>query len=153
MSTKQRTVKEGKKDLRNPLAGESKDGIAHFITNTFGSLAFLCVFVVFVLGWIIWKGSASFNSLELFLAVFAIFLSIMVLISQKRQARLEKINEQVEFEINLRAEKEITKVLEMLKEIQEKLGIKHEDPALDKMVKDLDTKKLHNEHKKADKNR
>jgi len=134
----------------NKKPEKSRDGVAHFITNTFGSLAFLVVYIIFVVGWLIANNGNPSNNLEFFLSAFAIFLSVMVLISQKRQARIEKINEQVEFEINLRAEKEITKVLEMLQQIQEKLGIESSDPELEKMKESLDTKKLHNEHKKAE---
>lgn len=141
------------------LREKSHDGLAHFITNTFGSMVFLLVFLFFITGWIAWNqgwmglkpfDKFPFDELELFLSVFAIFLSIMVLISQKRQARLEKINEQVEFEVNLKSEKEITKVLEMLQRIQHKLGIDQKDPQLDKMMEDLDTEKIHRQHKKAD---
>ena len=132
----------------NEKPEKNRDGVAHFITNTLGSLVFLCVYLIFVAGWLIWKRSNVTNDLELFLSIFSIFLSVLVLISQKRQARIEKINEQVEFEVNLRAEKEITKVLEMLREIQEKLGIDEKDPELDKMMESLDTKKLHQQEQK-----
>ncbi|MDQ7948958.1 MAG: DUF1003 domain-containing protein [Pedobacter sp.] len=136
---------------------KANDHIAQFFTSIFGTLSFLFVFLVFIAVWTAWNlkffpGLSPFDPfpfprLELILSAFAIFLSIAVLISQKRQARLEKISEQVEFEVNLRAEKEITKVLEMLQRIQQKLGIEHADPELKQMMKDLDTEKLHREQK------
>ncbi len=139
---------------------KSKDNIAELITKTFGSVAFLLVYLVFVLGWIAWNqdwipGLTPFDSfpyeeLEMVLSTFAIFLSVMVLISQKRQAKLEKIAEQVEFEVNLRSEKEITKLLEMLQRIQEKLGIDDKDPELDKMMENLDTEELHDKQIKEE---
>jgi uncharacterized membrane protein len=142
------------------LHQKSNDHVARFITNTFGTLTFLLVFVFFLACWIIWnRGSIEgfspidpppFPELELFLSAFAILLSIAVLISQRRQARLEKINQQVEFEVNLRAEKEITKVLEMLQRIQQKLGIEVQDPELTKMMEELDTEKIHKEQKKIE---
>ncbi len=159
MAVKNRTQKNTYKQKGNPMAKKSHDGLARFITNTFGSLAFLFVYLFFIAGWIIWNrgwmGSKPFdkpphNNLELFLAVFAIFLSIMVLISQKRQARLEKINQQVAFEVNLKSEKEITKVLGMLQRIQQKLGIDEKDPELEKMMEDLDTEKIHREQRKME---
>jgi len=148
-----------KKDLHKTSTHKtSRDTVSEFITKTFGSLAFLLIYLVFVLGWIAWNehwisGLKSFDrfpypELEMILSAFAIFLSIMVLISQKRQARLEKIAQKVEFEVNLRSEKEITKVLQMLLKIQEKLGIEHHDPELEKMIKQLDTEKLHQEQRK-----
>ena len=136
----------------NSIHKMSKDKVAQAITNFFGSMAFLIAFVLMVLLWIAWNNNiipgltpfdpAPFAKLEFFLSAFAICLTIAVLISQKRQARLEKIAEQVEFEVNLRAEKEITKVLEMLQRIEEKLGVNDKDPKLKKMIKDLDTEKL-----------
>lgn len=160
MATKRSKKKTVEKDIRN-LNKKSNDTIAQFITNIFGTLWFLLAFLLFVAIWICWNlnffsGSHPidifpFPRLELSLSIFAIFLSIAVLISQKRQARLEKINEQVEFEVNLRAEKEVTKVLEMLRRIQDKLGIEIDDPELDKMMKDLDTQKIHRQQKAAEK--
>lgn len=78
----------------------------------------------------------------------AIFLSISVLISQNRQRRLEKIREQVEFEVNVRAENEITKILEMLHEMQQKMGIRKPDAELEEMKQKLDVNQLHDHIKK-----
>lgn len=138
-----------------------KDTVAQRITGIFGSLTFLIVFISFLAIWMSYNlglfGSKKtldpypFDKLELFLSSFAICLSIAVLISQKRQAKLEKIAEEVEFEVNLRAEKEITKVLQMLQRIHNKLGIDHSDPELDDMLKDLDTKKIHQKQKEIEK--
>lgn len=47
---------------------------------------------------------------------------------------MENIRQQVEFEVNIHAEKEITKVLEMLHDIHKKLGIQNtEDTELENM--------------------
>jgi uncharacterized membrane protein len=148
-----------KKDQQKITTGKtSRDTVSEFITKTFGSLAFLLIYLAFVLGWIAWNqhwipGLKPFDrfpypELEMILSAFAIFLSVMVLISQKRQARLEKIAQQVEFEVNLRSEKEITKVLQMLLDIQKKLGIEQRDPELENMMEQLDADKLHQEHRK-----
>lgn len=48
----------------------------------------------------------------------------------ERQRKLEKIREQLEFEVNVRAEHEITKVLEILQDIQLKMGIHKKDEEL-----------------------
>jgi uncharacterized membrane protein len=142
------------------LRKKSRDTVAELVTKTFGSMAFLLIYLCFILGWVAWNqnwipglkpfDNFAYNELQIILSAFAIFLSIMVLISQKRQAKLEKIAEQVEFEVNLRSEKEITKVLEMLQAIQKKLGIAHHDPELEKMMEQLDTEKLHSEQQKLE---
>lgn len=75
---------------------------------------------------------------------FAIILSISVLINQNRQGRIEKIRQQVEFEVNVRAESEITKMLQMLDEVHIKLGINtSEDQDLEKMKQQTDLSEIH----------
>jgi hypothetical protein len=48
----------------------------------------------------------------------------------------------------LRAENEITKILEMLHCIQHKLGINQPDPELEEMKQELDINQLHEDIKK-----
>lgn len=76
-------------------------------------------------------------------SIFAIILSVAVLISQKRQTKLEKVSQQVEFEINVRAEEEITMVLVMLHAIQKKIGIEDKDAELEQMKEKTDIEQLH----------
>lgn len=133
--------------------GHRTDKLSLFITNTFGSIAFLFICAGFVMCWISCNVGLipyvkpfdpfPFPELEMVVSIFAIILSVSVLISQKRQARLEKIHQQVEFEINVTAEKEITKVLKMLQAIQHKLGIIQPDKELEKMMDHTDIEELH----------
>jgi uncharacterized membrane protein len=152
-------TKAAKTDSHLQTGGNSKihkhrsDGLSLFITNTFGSIAFLFICAAFVICWISCNLNLipyvkpfdpfPFPELEMVVSIFAIILSVSVLISQKRQARLEKIHQQVEFEINVTAEKEITKVLEMLHAIQKKLGIEQSDQELEKMMTRTDLDELH----------
>jgi uncharacterized membrane protein len=76
-------------------------------------------------------------------SIFAIILSVSVLISQNRQRRLEKVRQEVEFAVNVRSEAEITKMLSMLHAIQKKLGMKNEDQELEAMKEKLDIRQLH----------
>ena len=130
------------------------DKIAIFLTDTFGSPAFLFFAVAFFILWITWNlGLISglkpfdkfpFQALEMVVSVFAIILSVSVLISQNRQGKREKVSQQIEFEVNVRAEREITKMLEMLHEIQKKLGITDRpDKELEEMKEDLNIHALH----------
>lgn len=125
------------------------DKLAVFIINLFGSITFLLACLLFLVLWISWNAHMipgvkafdpfPFSTLEMAVSVFAIILSISVLINQNRQGRIEKIREQVEFEINVRAESEITKVLQMLHEVHLKLGINTtEDQELEKMKQQTD---------------
>jgi uncharacterized membrane protein len=129
------------------------DRIAILITDIFGSLSFLSIFLLAFCIYFLWNLNLvrglrpfdpyPFNMLDMSLALFAIILSVSVLISQNRQRRIEKIREQVEFEINVRAEDEITKILAMLHDIQRKMGIDKPDPELEKMKEAIDLEELH----------
>ena len=135
----------------DPPAG-AIDRAAIYISDVLGSFWFLCGCLFIIAAYLGWNlgvaglrpfDPAPFNVLDTVLSVFALALTILVLISQKRQRRLEKIREQVEFEINVRAENEITKILEMLHDIQHKMGIVKADVELEEMKKQTDIKEIH----------
>lgn len=140
-----------------PAAGPA-DRVALFISDILGSTWFLIIFLALIGGYMAWNTGliaglkpsdpAPFNVLDSILSVFAIVLTISVLISQKRQRRLEKIREQVEFEVNVRAENEITKILEMLHDIQRKMGIDKSDHELEEMKEKLDINEIHEDIKR-----
>ena len=131
------------------------DHIAVFVIRTLGSMLFLmCCLILFTI-WICWNTGLlnplkpfdpfPFPILEMAVSIFAIVLSVSVLINQNRQGKIEKISKQVEFEINVRAEHEITKVLTMLHEIHLKLGLNEHktDEELEEMKEPIDIKQLH----------
>ena len=130
------------------------DKLAVFITRILGSMLFLVTcFIVFSL-WICWNlnffiGLKPFDPfpfpiLEMTVSLFAIILSVSVLINQNRQGRIDKIRQQVEFEVNVRAESEITKVLNMLHEMHQHLGLENiEDIELEEMKEQTDIKQIH----------
>jgi uncharacterized membrane protein len=125
------------------------DKLAVFIINLFGSITFLLICILLFAVWICWNvhlipgvkafDPFPFSALEMSVSIFAIILSISVLINQNRQGRIEKTRQQVEFEVNVRAEGEITKVLQMLHEIHIKLGLdSKEDRELEQMKQQTD---------------
>ena len=148
--------READKTLKSSLKFQHSvsDRIAIFFTSAFGSPAFLFVTVASFSLWIAINlgfvpGITPFDrfpfpALEMVVSVFAIVLSISVLISQNRQGQRDKVSQQIEFEVNVRAEKEITKVLEMLHDIQKELGITDQaDPELEEMKSDINLQELH----------
>ena len=155
--------KDIKKELKSALDINQtrSDRILVRITDFFGSLYFLgfCLlfFVLyFLLNLNMLPGIKAFDpypftGLEMMVSVFAIVLTVSVLMGQNRQRRLEKIREQVEFEVNVRAETEITKMLEMLHGIQRKLGIYKNDPELERMKETIDLDELHKNIDESDK--
>ena len=145
------------KSLQSSVSFEKaqSDIIAKNLIVYFGSVWFLGGIFVFSIGWIfINSGILSeilpldpypFIALFIVVQLFAIFLSVIVLISQNRQSEIAEIRQQISLEINVRAEQEITKILQMVDKIHLELGIKQEDKELDKMKEKTDIAEIKEE--------
>src|SRR4051794_18771179 len=113
-------------------AGASwQDRIADAITRFTGSMSFvylhLAVFgfwIVANLGWIpgVPRWDESFVVLAMVASVEAIFLSTFVLITQNRMAAAERERADLDLQISLLAEHEITKLARLLGAIAERVG-------------------------------
>ncbi len=160
MEKEKTTVKQDKKDeistniheLKSSLDFELKrtDKFAIFIANILGSMRFLVGCIALFTVWISWNLNFKpfdpfpFPILQMMVSLFAIVLSVSVLINQNRQGRIEKIRSQVEFEVNVRAESEITKILNMLHEVHQKMGLNTQnDKELEEMKEQTDIKQIH----------
>lgn len=143
-------------DLKSKLEFKETwiDKVATFITGIFGSMEFLGGCLLAFAIWVVWNLNLlpvckpfdpyPFQMLTMIVSLFAIILSISVLISQNREGKRDTIRQQVEFEINIRAEREITKVLTMLHEIQKKLDIRSStDVELEEMKTETDINEIH----------
>jgi uncharacterized membrane protein len=130
------------------------DKVAVTVIELLGSVIFLLICLFFFSGWICWNlgllnGLKPFDPfpfpiLDMIVSLFAIILTVLVLINQNRQGRIDKIRQQVEFEVNVRAENEITKVLNMLHSIHQKMGLDNtEDKELEEMKEPTDINKIH----------
>ena len=125
------------------------DKLAVFVINVLGSMIFLlCCIITFAI-WICWNTHLipgvkafdpfPFSTLEMSVSIFAIILSVSVLINQNRQGRIEKIRQQVEFEVNVRAEHEITKILSLIHDMHLKMGLSTQnDQELEQMKEKTD---------------
>lgn len=127
--------------------------IADHVTYIFGDLRFAVLNLAWFLIWIVWNmgwipGLAPFDPfpfglLTMIVSLEAIFLSIFVLISQNRSAKTDKLRSEVDLQINLTSEQEITKVLSLLKMLLEKNGFDlSRDEELPRMMKPIDTWEL-----------
>ena len=114
--------------------------IADSLTSFFGSIWFLVVNILFFGFWVSFASFDPFpySLLTMILSIEAIFLTIVVLISQQRQSHISTIREEIDMQINRISEKEITKILTILKKIADRQGIKTEDKELDEMLKVLE---------------
>jgi uncharacterized membrane protein len=127
------------------------DSFAMFMTKFLGSMTFLGCAVIFFSLWIVYNlfsvtpfDRFPFPELQTVVSIFAIILSVTVLINQNRQGRMDKITKEVEFEVNVRAEHEITKMLNMLHEIHQKLGLESDtDKELEEMKETTDVQQIH----------
>ncbi|MBI4064757.1 DUF1003 domain-containing protein, partial [Candidatus Gottesmanbacteria bacterium] len=125
--------------------------IADSLTSQFGSLAFFTANILF---FSIWLGinlgylqpaidifdPYPFILLTMIVSLEAIFLTIIVLMSQNRQSFISSLREELDLQVNLITERELTKALHLLSDIHTHLGVKgKEDPELTSMLKDIDT--------------
>jgi uncharacterized membrane protein len=102
------------------------------ITRFSGSMAFVYFNALFFGSWLFlnlgWLGVRPFDPSFVVLAVIAsveaIFLSTFILISQNRMGRIAERRADLDLQISLLAEHEITQSLQLLCLIAERLGIK-----------------------------
>ena len=122
--------------------------ISDDLTAVCGSTPFLIFHVLFFAGWVVinldyvpWVAPFDpfpFGLLTMIVSLEAIFLAIFVLVSQNRSAYISTIRDEVHLGVNLIAEEEITKILEVLAEMRKELGVKKPDPQLEKMLERID---------------
>ncbi|HEY5383585.1 MAG TPA: DUF1003 domain-containing protein [Candidatus Paceibacterota bacterium] len=117
--------------------------LARLLIKSFGSVWFLNVNIAFIAAWIalnlgLIPGVQPFDpypfSLLMMIAAFStMFLAIVVLINQNQQGKMADIRQRIDFEVNVRAEREITKILTVLDELNTNFGMVKADQELDKM--------------------
>jgi len=113
------------------------DKMADFMTSVFGSVWFLIFNLVWFGAWMLINtgyiaGIKPFDPfpyglLTMIVSLEAIFLAIIVLISQNRAAHIAEMREEIDLQLNVKAEQEITKILIILDEIHDHLGLNPED--------------------------
>lgn len=123
--------------------------IADDLTSAFSSTSFLLLNAALFAIWILINldffpeippfDPFPFGLLTMIVSLEAIFLAIIILVSQNRTSYIDTIREELHLQINLIAEEEITKVLQILSDMRNKTGIKSDDPELDEMVKRTNT--------------
>ena len=143
-----------KKSLESYTEFEEKwtEGLAKFLTKSFGTLRFLILTLIFIILWIIVNlglipGISPFDIYPFILLVslaqlFSVVLAVTILISQNQEERINEVRQQMDFEINVRAEQEITKILQMIAEIHSKLGIAKVDKELEQMKETINISEI-----------
>ncbi|WP_207532574.1 DUF1003 domain-containing protein [Desertivirga arenae] len=151
-SVVERNIKALLEREKNEEAKESyQDKIADKITKFTGSMLFVYIHFLLIGLWILWNVNLlglkpfdpSFVILAMAASVEAIFLSTFVLISQNRAARLADKRAELELQVNLLAEHEITKLIAMVSTIARKLDIQDFDQKeIEDLAKDVHPEKV-----------
>jgi uncharacterized membrane protein len=98
-----------------------------------GSLQFLLLHAAWFVIWVGWNITMPesrefdpfpFGLLTMIVSLEAIFLSCIVLISQNRQVAKDKIRNDIEYDINVKAELEVTHLHEKIDHIHEQMSVK-----------------------------
>jgi uncharacterized membrane protein len=111
------------------------DRIAEFVARFCGSITFVWIHSALFTAWILWNvvpGLRHFDPypfifLTLCVSLEAIFLSSFILISQNYEMRVSDRRNQLDLQINLLAEQENTKMLQLLDRIARKVGASEEE--------------------------
>lgn len=130
------------------------DNVTHF----FGSLPFVIVQIIFMVVWLAINSGLipdtkifdpyPFGMLTSIVTYEALLLTIFILISQHRAQQMNDIRDEVNFQINAEAEHEITRLIRMVNDIHQHLGLaKKIDKELEEMMQKIDPEEIEKEIK------
>jgi uncharacterized membrane protein len=121
---------------------------AQLLNDLAGSSGFLVFHVLWFGAWILWNVGVfglrpfdpyPFGLLTMIVSLEAIFLSIFVLMAQKRESAIAELREELALQVNLRVEEEVTKTLQLMSGLYTRLGHSMaDDQELGDMLQPLD---------------
>ena len=131
------------------------ESFAERLNDAASSTPFLVAHAVWFTVWILWNVGTlgfvpfdpfPFGLLTMVVSLEAIFLSIFVLLAQKREAAIAELREEMSLQVSLRLEEEVTKTLQLVAGLYTRLGHKvGEDPELLEMLQPLDIARIERE--------
>jgi uncharacterized membrane protein len=133
------------RQTREQKARTVQQRIADAITYAAGSMPFVYVHLAIVVFWIVvnagWTSLKPFDPTFVLLAtaasVEAIFLSTFVLVTQNRMQRDADRRADLDLQISLLTEHELTRVIQLVTQMADKLGIQVPIPELEELQKDV----------------
>jgi len=143
-------IKSQRAASRTPI-----ETIAELLNEIAATTPFLVLHVVWFGVWMLWNtgyfGLAPFDPfpfglLTMIVSLEAIFLSIFVLMAQKRESSIAELREEMSLQVGLRLEEEVTKTLQLVAGLYTRMGHKiAEDPELLEMLQPLDLEAIEEE--------
>jgi uncharacterized membrane protein len=124
----------------------TEEKVADAITRFAGSMVFVYIHLALFGLWIIWNlgwlgikpFDPSFVVLAMFASVEAIFLSTFVLISQNRASIQADKRADLDLQVSLLSEHEVTRLVKLVTSIAKKMEIAEaHDPELDELAQDI----------------
>ncbi|MEO8561190.1 MAG: DUF1003 domain-containing protein [bacterium] len=116
------------------------------------SVWFLVAHFIWFLVWILWNTGVfgmprfdpyPFGLMTTIVSLEAIFLTIFVLMAQKRESAIAELREELGLQVSLRVEQEVTKTLQLVAGLYTRLGHRvSDDPELHHMLQPLDVKAI-----------
>lgn len=127
--------------------------IADWMTSSFGTINFFLINVLFFSVWLTINiglipsvnpfDPYPFGLLTTFVSLEAIILAIFVLISQNRAAKIDDLREEIDLQVDMITESELTKLLKLHALLLERQGVDlSKDEELEEMLKPLNESKI-----------
>ena len=124
------------------------DKLADFLVWSAGTITFVIIHIFLFAVWIMINLDVipaikifdpyPFNFLTMTVSLEAIFLAIFVLMSQNRESKTADLRQEFDVQVNIIAEREITKIIHMLAYVMNHLNISYEkDAELRQMMRPL----------------
>jgi uncharacterized membrane protein len=131
------------------------ESLADGLNDLAASTPFLLIHVAWFLVWIPWNlgmfrlkpfDPFPFGLLTMIVSLEAIFLTIFVLMSQKRESKIAELREELMLQVSLRMEEEVTKTLQLVAGLYTRMGhVMAEDQELGDMLAPLDVNTIEKE--------
>ena len=142
---------KAKHSAERTLMQSVADRLNDFASSTLYFVLHVVWFVVWIPWNMGWLGVRPFDPypfglLTMIVSLEAIFLSIFVLMAQKRESAIAELREELMLQVNLRMEEEMTKMLQLVAGLYTRLGHRvAEDPELSDMMQPLDVAGIEHE--------
>lgn len=116
---------------------------SHTVTRAFGNLRMLGAHMLALSVWFLWNSGIlpvrpfdpwPFYGLVLTVAVESLFLSLLILVSQRVIQQMDNHRAHLALQISLLAEQEATKILEVLMHLEQRLGTAEQDERRDALA-------------------